>query len=257
MQPPPTAVYSRTPIARATGAAPDSARRERFRLLPVMLDGVGAARLRVVRVEAELALGPPLPQQVPVAVERDADLLQPLVVAGLEPAVALALEERLLLGDQLVDPAQYLVVVHRSLLPGPRRPSDAGPPPRPSARRSGSPPAARRGCARRSRPTGRTSRCAGAPRPVRPRPAAPAGCRPGPRRTRSGRCPTRRRLSRPSTARRSARSQSGAAPIRCARALRRAARPPAGHPSSRTSPVAVDDPASVQIVRRQLHLDPV
>src|SRR6476469_2949491 len=84
-----------------------------------MLDGVGAARLGIVGIEPELALRPSLPQQVPAAVERDPDLLEPGAVAVGQVAVALALVQRLLLGDQLVDPAQNLAVVHPSLLSGP------------------------------------------------------------------------------------------------------------------------------------------
>ena len=66
----------------------------------------------VVGVEPELPLCPALAQQVPAAVERDLDLLQPGVVAGLELAVALALEQVLLFGNELVDLAQNLAVIH-------------------------------------------------------------------------------------------------------------------------------------------------
>src|SRR5436309_13789448 len=67
-------------------------------LLAVVLDRVGAARLGVVGIEAELALGPPLPQQVPAAVERDADLVEPGPVTGPPPPVTLPLVQRLLPG---------------------------------------------------------------------------------------------------------------------------------------------------------------
>ena len=46
-------------------------------LLLVVLDGVGVARRRRVGIEAELAAGPALPEQVPALVERDFELLQP------------------------------------------------------------------------------------------------------------------------------------------------------------------------------------
>src|SRR6185312_5993950 len=157
------------------------------------------------------------------------DLVEPGAVALFEPAVPLALVQRLLLGDELVDAAQYLAVVHpRSSRAA--APTGAGPLPRPSARRPALPPAARRESAFRSRPRGRTCRFAGAPRPARRRPAVRAGRRSGPGRTRSDRCPTRRRRSRSSTARRWARAPSGAAQIRSALARRRAAHPLVSRP---------------------------
>jgi len=55
---------------------------------------------------------PALPQQIPAAVERDLDLLQTRVVARLQLAMTLPLKQVLLLGDQLVDLAQNLAVVH-------------------------------------------------------------------------------------------------------------------------------------------------
>src|SRR5439155_9555108 len=88
------------------------------RLLPVVLDDVSAPPLRLVRVEAGLAPGAPLPQEVPAAIERDRDLLEPRVVAGLQVAMALALVQLLFLCDKLVDPAQDFAVVHGRLLVG-------------------------------------------------------------------------------------------------------------------------------------------
>jgi hypothetical protein len=87
-------------------------------LLLVVLDGVGAAGLRVVGIQPELALGPALTQEVPAAIERDADLVESHAVARLELAVALALVELVLLGDQLVDPLENVTVLDLS---APRR----------------------------------------------------------------------------------------------------------------------------------------
>src|SRR3954447_22524213 len=49
-------------------------------LLLVLLHRVGRARAGVVGVETDLLLGPPLPQQVPAAVELDLHLAQPVPV---------------------------------------------------------------------------------------------------------------------------------------------------------------------------------
>src|SRR5690349_14063996 len=66
-------------------------------LLLVVLDRVGASLACVFGVEAELAPRPPLAEEVPAAVEGDADLVEPGAVARLEVAMTLALVEALLL----------------------------------------------------------------------------------------------------------------------------------------------------------------
>src|SRR6478672_12357366 len=81
-------------------------------LLLVVLDRLGAPRLGLVGVHAELTPRPALAQQVPAAVERHADLVQPHPVARLEVAAALLLVQAVLLGDELVDPAQNVAVLH-------------------------------------------------------------------------------------------------------------------------------------------------
>src|SRR5438874_2463542 len=53
-----------------------------------------------------------LPEQVPSLVEPDLDRLEPVVLVGVQPALADAVVELVLLGDQLLDPLVDLGVIH-------------------------------------------------------------------------------------------------------------------------------------------------
>src|ERR1700760_1714416 len=79
----------------------------------VALDLVGGAHRGVAGIAAGLAQGAALPEQVPALVEFDLELAQPLVLLGLaDLAVLQLLSKRLLLGDELVDTRQGVVVGH-------------------------------------------------------------------------------------------------------------------------------------------------
>src|ERR1700733_1487785 len=118
-----TAGGGRAALTRFTGRsagrttrAADSLRRGAPGLLPVALDGVRVANVRVVGVGAGLAEGAALAQQIPAAVELDLDLAQTFLI-GLElvfvVAVGLfAVAELVLLGDQLLDPVGNRLVAH-------------------------------------------------------------------------------------------------------------------------------------------------
>src|SRR4051794_6302666 len=100
----------RGPHRRPGGGARRTPRRQAApavaALLLVVLDRLGAPRLGLVGVKADLTPRPALAQEIPAAVERHADLVQPHPVARLEVAAALLLVQVVLLGDELVDPAQ-------------------------------------------------------------------------------------------------------------------------------------------------------
>jgi hypothetical protein len=87
-------------------------------------DGAGASRLGVLRVLAELLLGPALPQQIPAAIELDLHGAQPVPVRlqGLLVLAVLLLPaaQVLLLADQPVDLRRDALVAH-GLDPTPRR----------------------------------------------------------------------------------------------------------------------------------------
>src|SRR5579864_8147590 len=96
--------------AAASGSSPE--------LLLVVLDGPGAARRGGVRVHPELLERAALPQQVPALVEADLELGEPLLVGVGRVPLRLGVPQRVLLVDELLDPAVNLVVVH------PPNPSD-------------------------------------------------------------------------------------------------------------------------------------
>lgn len=77
-----------------------------------MLDGPLVAQRRVVGIQSELLERTALAQQVPVAIQLDPDLLEPLVLGGLEALRPMAAEQRVLLGDELLDVVLDLFVVH-------------------------------------------------------------------------------------------------------------------------------------------------
>src|SRR5262245_24871299 len=78
----------------------------------VAFDRLLVAQLRALGILAELAPRAALAQQVPALVERHLDALQPLAVRIGRLASCLALEERVLLARQLIDPIGYVPVVH-------------------------------------------------------------------------------------------------------------------------------------------------
>jgi len=49
-------------------------------LLLIILDNLGRANLRVVRVEPDIAKGTPLAQEVPALIQFDLDLAEPLTI---------------------------------------------------------------------------------------------------------------------------------------------------------------------------------
>src|SRR5690606_22929791 len=81
-------------------------------LLPVPLHDVGGALLRAVRVETGAAARVALPQQVPVAVQLDRQLVQPLLLRLRERLAHVGALEPVLLRHQLADPAVQFIVVH-------------------------------------------------------------------------------------------------------------------------------------------------
>ena len=69
--------------------------------------------MRLIGVEAVLLFGAPLAQQIPVAVEGDADLLEAAMLLGREAALTLGRSvEPVFLGDEFLDVALNLTVVH-------------------------------------------------------------------------------------------------------------------------------------------------
>src|SRR5262249_46374305 len=72
-------------------------------LLLVVLDDVGRPHLRLVRILAELAQRPPLPQQIPALIELDADRLEPRAPLIVELVLT---AEGMLLVHELLDRPQ-------------------------------------------------------------------------------------------------------------------------------------------------------
>ena len=85
-------------------------------LLLVALDDLGPSRLSVVRITTRLTERASLAQQVPALVERDLDLLEALSVAIARGAVRLALPQRVLFLDELLDRPVDLRIVHDATL---------------------------------------------------------------------------------------------------------------------------------------------
>jgi hypothetical protein len=85
-------------------------------LLLVALDDLGPSRLSVVRITTRLAERPSLAQEVPALVERDLDLLEALAVAIARGSVRLALPQRVLFVDELLDRPMNLRIVHDATL---------------------------------------------------------------------------------------------------------------------------------------------
>ena len=78
-----------------------------------IVDLASRPRRRLVRVLAELAAGPPLPQQVPALVQRLLGGPQPLALLLAGQLAGRELPTELMLGvDQLVDVSHDLLVVH-------------------------------------------------------------------------------------------------------------------------------------------------
>jgi hypothetical protein len=71
--------------------------------LNVALDGAGVARLRLVRILAEFAPSPPLAEQVPALIQHDLNCLESAMIVGGQLATIALLEERVLLGHELID----------------------------------------------------------------------------------------------------------------------------------------------------------
>ena len=84
----------------------------------VALDLTGRAHPRRSGIAAGLPQGPALPQQVPALVERHFQGAQPLMLLGFVDLAVLQLgTQLLLLGDQLVDPSENVLVLgHASRL---------------------------------------------------------------------------------------------------------------------------------------------
>lgn len=85
----------------------------RYRLLAVMLDDAGVARLDLVGVEAELPPGSTLAQKVPALVERFLQLPQAGGACFVERLQLVLRPQLVLFGHQLVDRGSDLVVIHR------------------------------------------------------------------------------------------------------------------------------------------------
>ena len=80
-------------------------------LLQILLDFVDRPRSAAARILAELAPGPPLPQQVPALVEFDLDPAQPIMLLRLGDVAALQPRPQVfLLGDQVADACQCVAV---------------------------------------------------------------------------------------------------------------------------------------------------
>src|SRR5262245_38110898 len=90
------------------------------RLLLVALDDLGVANVSRVRILPRLAERAPLAQKVPGLVERDADRLEPVVLARAQPALADARVELLLFADQLFYAVVNLFVVGHDAADGTR-----------------------------------------------------------------------------------------------------------------------------------------
>ena len=89
-------------------------------LLPVPLDGVGVANVRLVRVGTRIAQRTALTQQVPATIQLDLDGAQSLLV-GLQAirggAVGLlAIAKLVLLGDEALDARRDALVAHLSIV---------------------------------------------------------------------------------------------------------------------------------------------
>src|SRR5262245_47757880 len=86
-------------------------------LLLVALDDLGGADVSRFRVLARLAKRTPLPEEVPALVEADLDRLEPVVLVRVEPTLADAVVEVVLLGDELLDLLMDLCVIHAVSMP--------------------------------------------------------------------------------------------------------------------------------------------
>src|SRR5262245_58278129 len=86
-------------------------------LLLVALDDLGVADMGRFGVLSGLSQRAPLPEQVPALVEADLELLQPVVLVRVQPTLADAVVELVLLGDELLDLLVDLCVVHLVRMP--------------------------------------------------------------------------------------------------------------------------------------------
>jgi hypothetical protein len=90
-------------------------------LLPVALDRVRAADVRLVGIRARVAQRPALAQQIPAAVELDLHLVQALAVClqavGVSAVLLLPVTQLVLLGHEPLDPRRDALVAHDKILP--------------------------------------------------------------------------------------------------------------------------------------------
>lgn len=110
-----------TITARPTLGAPSSLApliRARRRLLPISLDDLGVAYPRRVFVEPGLMQRTSLVGQILTLVERHLERIEPPTVALARTPLGFALPQLMLLGDELLDPAVNLFVVHRAPICG-------------------------------------------------------------------------------------------------------------------------------------------
>ena len=84
-------------------------------LLLIVLDGVGWARLGLVWLEPRRSPRPALAEQVPALVEGDLEVGEALRRGVVERCVGVLVAQLVFLVDEVVDPGQYLLVVHRHM----------------------------------------------------------------------------------------------------------------------------------------------
>ena len=89
-------------------------------LLQVTLDGIGVANLRLVRILPELLSGPPLPKEIPTAIELDLNPPQPLLIC-LKVLIVLAivrfaLPKLVLFGDEAFYSRRDALIAHGLML---------------------------------------------------------------------------------------------------------------------------------------------